>query len=318
MNWVDLIIILVIIVFGLEGLKRGFFVQVFDIIGFFTSLIAALIFYGQAAGLLLQFFKIPKIAANPIGFLTVWIIVEALFFTFASALFRKILAKFHQTIINRYLGFIPSAVNSLLFMSFLLMFLISIPIKAELKRNVFDSKIGSVLIKRASVFEKPINSIFGPIAKQSLTFLTVKPDEKGSIKLEFTQKDLKVDYAAEQKMLALLNEERNKLGIKSLVWNEKLAQVGRAHSKDMFERGYFSHYSPEGKDVGDRITDAGISYNYAGENLALAPDVIRAHDGLMNSPGHRENILNPAYSKIGIGAIDGGVYGEMFTQVFTN
>ena len=318
MNWVDLIIILVILVFAVEGLKRGFLVQVFDIVGFFTSLIAALLFYSQAANLLLKLFKIPKIAASPIGFLTVWIIVELLFFTFLSGLFKKLLTKFRETPINRYFGFIPAGINSLLFMSFLLMFLVSIPIKPEIKRDVFDSKIGSYLIKEASVFEKPINSIFGPIAKQSLTFLTVKPEEKGSVKLEFTQKDLKVDYAAEQKMLTLVNAERNKLGIKSLVWDEKLAQVGRAHSKDMFERGYFSHYSPEGKDVGDRLTQAQISYNYAGENLALAPDVIRAHDGLMNSPGHRRNILDPAFNKIGIGTIDGGVYGEMLTQVFTD
>ncbi|KKR60955.1 MAG: hypothetical protein UT99_C0004G0001, partial [Candidatus Curtissbacteria bacterium GW2011_GWA2_40_31] len=89
-------------------------------------------------------------------------------------------------------------------------------------------------------------------------------------------------------------------------------------SKDMFKRGYFSHYSPEGKDVGDRLEDSSINYSLAGENLALAPDVIRAHNGLMNSEGHRRNILDPAFSKIGIGAIDGGVYGKMFTQVFTN
>ena len=63
---------------------------------------------------------------------------------------------------------------------------------------------------------------------------------------------------------------------------------------------------------------AGISYSIAGENLALAPSVVRAHDGLMNSSGHRRNILDPAFTKIGIGAIDGGVYGKMFTQIFTN
>lgn len=86
----------------------------------------------------------------------------------------------------------------------------------------------------------------------------------------------------------------------------------------MFERGYFSHYSSEGKDVGDRLIEAGIYFNYAGENLALAPDINRAHQGLMDSPGHRRNILDPAFGKIGIGVIDGGVYGKMTTQVFTD
>ncbi|OGE06220.1 hypothetical protein A2W70_03650 [Candidatus Curtissbacteria bacterium RIFCSPLOWO2_02_41_11] len=119
-------------------------------------------------------------------------------------------------------------------------------------------------------------------------------------------------------MFEFVNQERIKRGIKPLVWDERLTEVGRSHSKDMFGRGYFSHYSPEGKDVGDRLQDAGIAYTYAGENLALAPDVTRANNGLINSEGHRRNILDPAFEKIGVGAIDGGVYGKMFTQVFTN
>ena len=318
MNWVDLAIILVIAVFAIEGLKRGFLVQVFDIIGFFTSLIVALLFYSQLASLLVKVFNLPKIAANPVGFLIIWLIIESLFFLLLSGIFKKILFKFQANVVNQYFGFIPAAINSLLFLAFLLMFIVSLPIKPEIKRDVFDSKIGTFLVAKASVFEKPINSIFGPIAKQSLTFLTVKPEEKGSINLEFTQSKLIIDYQSEQKMLALVNQERAKLGIKPLVWDEKLAQVGRLHSRDMFMRGYFSHYSTGGKDVGDRLTDVGIAYTLAGENLALAPDVIRAHEGLRDSLGHRRNILDPAFNKIGIGAIDGGIYGTMFTQVFTN
>jgi uncharacterized protein YkwD len=60
----------------------------------------------------------------------------------------------------------------------------------------------------------------------------------------------------------------------------------------------------------------GISYKYAGENIAGAPTVEKAHSSLMNSPGHRRNILNPNYTHVGIGIIDGGPYGKMFTQLF--
>jgi uncharacterized protein YkwD len=63
---------------------------------------------------------------------------------------------------------------------------------------------------------------------------------------------------------------------------------------------------------------ANIKYMLAGENLALAPDVEIAHNGLMNSPGHRANILNSDYGKVGIGCMDGGMYGKMFSQEFTN
>ena len=318
MNWVDLVILLVISVFILEGQKRGFFAQILDILGFLFSLILALIFYPQAAELFIKVFNIPKIAANPIGFLSIWIIAEAIFFSLLSIFVGKIIHFLSKTKINQYLGFIPAVANGLLFTAFILLFVVSLPVRPDIKKDIFDSKIGSNLVEKAQVLETPLSGVFGPIAKQTLTFLTVNPHETGSIPLEFTQNQLTVDAVSEQRMFELVNQERVKFGVKPLVWDERLAEVGREHSKDMFKRGYFSHYSPEGKDVGDRLEDSSINYSLAGENLALAPDVIRAHNGLMNSEGHRRNILDPAFSKIGIGAMDGGVYGKMFTQVFTN
>jgi len=318
MNWVDLVIISVVLVFALEGLRRGFFLQLLDIIGFLVSLLISLSLYPQAALLLTNIFNLQKIIAIPIGFLVIWLTTETIFFTLFGTLFNKFLAKFAKNKVNRYFGFIPAALNSLLFISFLLLFVVSLPIKGEIKQEIFAAKFAPLLIDKVSVLERPLANVFGPIAKQSLTFLTVKPEEKGSIELEFTQKELTTDSESEKKMLELVNKERVNRGIKPLVWDIDLSQVGRKHSEDMFKRGYFSHYSPEGADVGDRLAEAGIFYSFAGENLALAPDVSRAHIGLMNSQGHKRNILDPAFAKIGIGAIDGGIYGKMFTQVFSN
>jgi uncharacterized protein YkwD len=60
----------------------------------------------------------------------------------------------------------------------------------------------------------------------------------------------------------------------------------------------------------------GITYRYAGENLAGADTVERAHTNLMNSAGHRANILNPNFTKIGVGVVHGGPYGLMISQEF--
>jgi len=68
----------------------------------------------------------------------------------------------------------------------------------------------------------------------------------------------------------------------------------------------------------DRMRQGGARFRAAGENIALAPTVEVAHNGLMNSPGHRENILNPAFGRVGIGVEDGGLHGKMFTQNFTD
>jgi uncharacterized protein YkwD len=66
------------------------------------------------------------------------------------------------------------------------------------------------------------------------------------------------------------------------------------------------------------MKDAGVEYRTAGENLALAPTLHIAHNGLMNSPGHRANILHPQFGRVGIGIMDGGLRGLMVTQNFRN
>jgi uncharacterized protein YkwD len=66
----------------------------------------------------------------------------------------------------------------------------------------------------------------------------------------------------------------------------------------------------------DRLAAAKISYTRAGENLAYAHSVAIAHRGLMESQGHRENILRPEFTSVAIGVVSGGPYGRMFTQLF--
>ena len=317
MNWVDFIILLIVSLFAAEGLRRGFFNQIFNILGFIFSLVLALGLYSHAANLLISLFNLPPIAANPIGFLIVWIVAETVFFTLIRRALKKYLSYFDNDKINKYLGFLPAALNAFLFLAFVLLFVVSLPIRPDIKKDIYDSKIGSFLVGRVTALEKPLNNVFGPITKQGLTFLTIRPEDKGAINLQFTQDQLTIDSLSEQAMFNLVNQERIRFGSKALVWDELLDQVGRKHSEDMFKRGYFSHFSPEGKDVGNRLLENGIEYSFAGENLALAPNIDRAHTGLMTSEGHRRNILDPAFGKIGIGVVDGGVYGKMFTQVFT-
>ena len=93
-------------------------------------------------------------------------------------------------------------------------------------------------------------------------------------------------------MLALVNEERTSRGLNALEMDDALREVARKHADDMFKRGYFSHDTPEGVDPFERMRRDGIRFGLAGENLALAPTLDTAHEGLMNSPGHLANIMN--------------------------
>ncbi|MFZ5650609.1 MAG: CAP domain-containing protein [Bacillota bacterium] len=122
--------------------------------------------------------------------------------------------------------------------------------------------------------------------------------------------------ADEQRMLSLVNSERAKMGLSPLSANLKLTEVARVKARDMIANNYFSHTSPTYGSPFDMMRQFGITYHYAGENLAGAPAVDTAHTNLMNSPGHRANILKANYNEVGIGIISGGPYGKMFVQMF--
>ncbi len=85
----------------------------------------------------------------------------------------------------------------------------------------------------------------------------------------------------------------------------------------MATRDFFSHKNKQGQTPFDRMRQAGITFITAAENIAYAPEVLEIHKNLMNSPGHRANILNPKYNKIGIGIV-AFKHGLMTTQLFTN
>lgn len=122
--------------------------------------------------------------------------------------------------------------------------------------------------------------------------------------------------AAEQQMLNLVNQERAKAGLKPLQADLQLTKLARLKSQDMINRSYFSHNSPTYGSPFDMMKANGVTYRTAGENIAGNQSVQAAHTALMNSAGHRANILNAQYTHIGIGIVEGGPYGMMFTQMF--
>lgn len=122
--------------------------------------------------------------------------------------------------------------------------------------------------------------------------------------------------ADEQQMLNLVNQEREKQGLPALKADPELTKVARVKAKDMIDNNYFDHNSPTYGSPFDMMKKFGVEYNTAGENLAGNSSVEGAHTSLMNSQGHRENILKSDYTNVGIGVVDGGQYGKMFVQLF--
>lgn len=122
--------------------------------------------------------------------------------------------------------------------------------------------------------------------------------------------------AREQEMFNLLNEERISRGLRPLQVDMNVTRQARLKSQDMINNNYFSHYSPTYGYFSTQLRNAGINFRYAGENIAGARSVAQAHQSLMNSQGHRANILRSGYTHVGIGIVDGGPHGTMYTQIF--
>lgn len=117
--------------------------------------------------------------------------------------------------------------------------------------------------------------------------------------------------AEEIQMIELVNQERQKAGLKPLTIDVDLAYVARVKSKDMHDNKYFSHQSPTYGSPFDMMRSFGIQYRGAAENIAKNNSVTAAHNAFMNSEGHRKNIMNPSLTHIGI-----GIYNGYYTQMF--
>ena len=118
------------------------------------------------------------------------------------------------------------------------------------------------------------------------------------------------------KVLDQTNTERVKLGLKSLTFNSTLSKSAQLKADDMFTNNYWAHTSPEGKSPWDFFNNAGYEYSVAGENLAKDfYDTEGLLKAWMNSPTHRESIINPKYQEIGIGVVNGILGGVKTTLV---
>lgn len=127
-----------------------------------------------------------------------------------------------------------------------------------------------------------------------------------------------VEFSVMQmEMLNYINTERAKANLAPLVLDKDLSAGAYLKSKDMAVNNYFSHNSPTYGSPFKMMKDRGISYRLAAENIAKNTSVKGAHNAFMNSSGHRANILNSGFNKIGLGIYQEGKY-LYITQWFTN
>jgi uncharacterized protein YkwD len=317
MNLVDILLGLVIIASVWAGVQRGFIAGLLELVAWTISLGVAWIGFPYVAQVLKSLFPRLSILLNPVSFIILLLVVRAITAFGVNALLAR-WQHFSRQPVNRALGLVPGLINGAIYASLLAALLLTVPITENLTAAAQKSAIAGRLSSEAEWANRRLAPIFDDAIRQNMTHVgtEVRPNESVALPYKVSRIEARPDLEA--RMLSLVNEERAAQGLPALAADPELTAVARAHASDMFARGYFSHYTPEHQDPFDRMQRAKVSYLTAGENLALGQTLLICHRGLMNSPGHRANILHQAFGRAGIGVVDGGLYGLMIAQEFRN
>ena len=316
-NLIDIVIIVVVLLSLFNGWRRGFILGVLDLLGWALVVIAGLRFYQPVARWLGAHVDLwSDVWDRPIAFVAIAILTGGLIQFLGYLLLRRLPKDLHKKTLNRLLGVIPGLANGLITAALVSALLLVIPMGEGLRERARESPLVNRLAIYAEAFEAALHPVFAEAVAESLNFLTVQPESNERVELPYNVATPRPRPDLEARMLELVNNERVAAGLKPLAPDLELREVARRHSLDMFARGYFAHNTPEGHDPFERMREANVRFETAGENLALAPTIQVAHRGLMNSPGHRANIMHPPFGRVGIGIMDGGIRGLMVSQEF--
>ncbi|HEY7062713.1 MAG TPA: CvpA family protein [Chloroflexota bacterium] len=317
-NWVDVIIIFVVAAYALQGVQRGFLLGLLDLVAFVASLLIALTFYPAAAALLAPYVPLTETLLKPIAFTSLWVLSDVVATVLMRVLAAPLAMLARLSSVNGLLGLVPGALKGGLVVALVLALALALPLPEPLRAQIGESAVGGRLAAELGPLQGPLHDVFADAVLDGIAFATVHPEANERVELPFKVADGRVDEQAESRMLRLVNDEREQEGLGTLKLDPQLTEAARAHSRDMLAKGYFAHQNDDGKTPADRVSAVGTRFAIVGENLALAPTVDVAHQGLMKSPGHRANILSPQYHRVGIGVIDAGLHGKMFTQDFAD
>lgn len=319
-NYIDALLVLIVLLSVYFGWHRGLILGLFDLARWIGSLLAAFLFYESISRLINLTTGWENTWSQPLAFILIIVATRFLIEYLGKLFLRRLSPDVHKRQINRILGTLPGLVNGIVTAAIISTLLFSVPISDDFHANLRESRTANQLADLTQPIETALTPIFegaiGEAFKRQVT--TINPESNERAVLPFKVENPRPRPELEAEMLRLVNEERAAQGLSTLEADPELTEVARKHSADMFARGYFAHNTPENKSPFDRMRESEVRFRSAGENLALAPTVKIAHTGLMNSPGHRANILHLKFGRVGIGILDSGRHGLMVTQNFRN
>jgi uncharacterized protein YkwD len=311
LNAADIILGVTVVLFTWLGYRQGFINSFFVLAKWAIALLLAALFYIPVSGWLTQLFVVDEEWQWPLSFCLVFLSGFLLLSLFFSFLKKIISPEAQYSFTNKITGLIPGFLTGIAVAIILAkLFMVSVWYTPE-KDN--KSYMLSSMLQSSGWLDNKFENIFNEPQQISGAVESVYTESE-----DFKSATFQAMPELEDQLLNLVNGEREKRGLKILVKDDRLLLAARNHAADMFLRGYFSHNTPDGIDPFQRMKKIGITYRSAGENLAHSYNLDSAHTGLMNSTGHRENILNTHFGKVGIAVLASDTKGLMVVQEFSN
>ncbi|MBT2659008.1 sporulation protein [Bacillus sp. ISL-18] len=172
-----------------------------------------------------------------------------------------------------------------------------------------ESNSQTSVAQKPQAQSQPAQTVQQSAQAQPVQTETTKPIQPSTAGTTTTTQTTGTLSAFEQKVVDLTNQERAKNGLPALKVDTTLSKMAHEKARDMSANNYFSHTSPTYGSPFDLMKKFGITYNYAGENIAMGQqtpqEVVNAW---MNSEGHRKNILSSNFNYIGVGYVAQGNY----------
>lgn len=320
---IDFILGLYFAVLAIRGWVRGFAREAMDLVGLILGIALAFRFSGLVGDWFSDWLGISAEFGRLAGGIAIFLIV-GVGATIGAHYLQKVLALPGIALTNRLFGAGLAMAWALFVAMLLLSLLVVIPLPVSVDESIDESNVAAALTDPDSVPQRMFHAIAGDRVLEALLNLErlvgrekLIVDEDETLAIPAAEpNELRADEGVGEEIFDLVNRSRIEEGLDPLAWSGPLAMVGEGHANEMYLEGYFGHTSPLTGTVADRMEVEGIPFRAVGENLALAATPRTVHEGLMDSPGHRANILGIGFTRLGVGVVR-GPHGLMVVQVFS-
>jgi uncharacterized membrane protein required for colicin V production len=213
MNWIDIILVIIVLLAVWNGWKEGFILEILSLINWLGSLILGFIFYPYLIPYLTKLFPGLTVWRLPLAFIITALIARVLIGLITRRIAVATSAYTNENVINKSLGIIPGFINGVIFAAILAALLLALPLMDGINKAVRESLLANKLSAKTEWVNEKLSPVFDKAIHQTMNDLTIHPKSDESVKLTFKISHPGVYYSLGIKIISLVNKERNEIGL---------------------------------------------------------------------------------------------------------